>query len=1633
MEALQPGAAPIDGRSLADILYFISQYAGQVNFHDYKKDDIDGEYVELSDWRSFFRNSTPFLLARVSKTDLERIETTFLELSSAVNDQPIAENLDLLLSFVYRELIESVSELYRTVDEAGISFDTDLSLIIKSSLQEPLMQYIALFNASARHLCTRKQSFSAYTAYPWQLSVQDTFGINACIKKQNTSKQGAIAEVNRLLKPVFYQMFSGLKQIAAAAPGYIQESLLPQETALQKLHQPHLGLLFAFLELFRHFQGDLNQLGQKHLDFFFSKVLNIKAKEAIPDKAHIVFELANHLEQYALNGGIQLKDGKDANNQDILFALDDEIVLDKAAVADVRTLYLNSEKITVDAVEQSFVEGLYIAPVANSADGKGKAFKEKDSKNWPTLGGKYSKCILPGQDDPEEHPKARIGFVMASPALLLQEGTREVIFTIECNPPIDKAGVDCLKKLADPLSSGFMWGKYYWLTENVVEALQRNEKVSQQTVDALNQLLARQNPYPVGFQQSQLYELLYDEDCNSDKKQQAIEIDAMDPLLEAFSETIHKCFLQKKDLDNALLSNDVTSDIYPVLQKLGHVFDDDDVVVGTLDGKNPIRYVNFNALQVSPDFEDDVNALLKGGSIFRVAFSGAEKWIEPECVMTTLLCNDDGQLIGFKIFVGLPPELPAVTFYDKDALKEDLHLDHRFPAVKIELRDDINIQMDIDKNSKPNDQADPCTLYLNVIDSTCCLVQNEAREKISVSLYDILREIKVASAKIDVRVCGVRNLVVQNDENLQDVNSPILPFGTRPHVGNLTQLKTPTTPGLDPTVPLGSNFYIGSKEVFCKNWQSYWININWKGKPGDLKDHYKFYDFATYEDKSGVIENNSFRFLTSMLYEGAWIQDKDHIRTIDVNANIATNDLFELFPENPPNQTCNNFCLNKKEGASTYCHEIKRDYFLDKLSYVPKNLSLDELTSYNINSRKGFARLTLAGVSFQHDRYTYVLTRHMVALSKAIDTVSFGSALGKLSEVIAVKDQLIQLKGDIIDKCNDIEDLLNDFVLPEFDDIRESVNELKNNLDYIADNFVDGDLIDTALAIIVAIQPTANALVANLGTWPKVAFPNNDGPYAAHIVTLNQWLGDLKIMITGPSGLESLLVDLETKIQGIESSLTANAALQSGLPKEPYTPTIKELSIDYTAIAEMDDIDFVHLYPYQNTSKVEDITQTPCLLPTFRDEGTLFIGLNKLQPGGSLNLLFQLAEATADTEQDRADVRWYYLTGNHWLPLRKGFEVIADNTDGLTVSGIVQIIVPDDISDRHNTILPEGLFWIRVSAAENVRAVSETIGIHTQAARATALLPKTADKKRLAQALPAGSIAKLDAADFSIKKVEQPYASFGGKTPEADGHLYTRVSEHLRHKGRGQMLFDYEHLVMEAFPQIYKVKCISHTMGLSAHTYVRDLEIAPGFVVIAVIPDLTKLIPGNMMEPRAPVSLLEQIADYLRQRVSPFARLKVLNPRFEKVDVNISVRLRRGKPKDYYAKQLKTDLLQFLAPWYLGDSEKIAFGQNLLFSDVVKFTESLDYVDFIAELELIGPCDQTGSIIRPLTARSILTGGTVCVKIDDENCPTVTNKTKPEDSANPRALAGKSDWDCDTTDTFFSKPRIADSDDCMTP
>jgi hypothetical protein len=296
--------------------------------------------------------------------------------------------------------------LYRTVVSAENSFSVALFAIVRSSFVEPLKCYISTHNASATFLCIDKKNYKEYLATPWKLGVQEIYALNSCIQKVKKGKKEGYLIVAKEIHTIFYQMINGMQEVIEKAPEFIDESIRPLEESLQQKHEPHLGLLFTFLEILKHFQGDINTLGKKHLDFFYQEVLKMTPKEAVPDKAHIVFEVAKHLDAYPLPKDLLLLDGKDTNKQDVQFGLDHEIIVDKAQIQDLKTLALH----TVQNNDDTYIEGAYIAPVANSIDGLGKKFKKDQLGNWPTLGSKESKYIPEDRLIANEHPHARLGY-----------------------------------------------------------------------------------------------------------------------------------------------------------------------------------------------------------------------------------------------------------------------------------------------------------------------------------------------------------------------------------------------------------------------------------------------------------------------------------------------------------------------------------------------------------------------------------------------------------------------------------------------------------------------------------------------------------------------------------------------------------------------------------------------------------------------------------------------------------------------------------------------------------------------------------------------------------------------------------------------------------------------------------------------------------------------------------------------------------------------------------------------------------------------------------------------------------------------------------------------------------------------
>ncbi|HTE10178.1 MAG TPA: hypothetical protein VK645_04395, partial [Chitinophagaceae bacterium] len=305
-----------------------------------------------------------------------------------------------------------------------------------------------------------------------------------------------------------------------------------------------------------------------------------------------------------------------------------------------------------------------------------------------------------------------------------------------------------------------------------------------------------------------------------------------------------------------------------------------------------------------------------------------------------------------------------------------------------------------------------------------------------------------------------------------------------------------------------------------------------------------------------------------------------------------------------------------------------------------------------------------------------------------------------------------------------------------------------------------------------------------------------------------------------------------------------------------------------------------------DTSAGTENTKRISLLQDVINEGELCIGLENAAPDMVITILFQVAEGSSNPLRDMEILNWYYLAANNnWKAFRK--EKIIDNTNNFTQSGVVILTLGND-AVNNNTLLEQGLHWIKVTADPYTDAVCKMVLIQAQAAKVQ-LLQEDDRQVAFRQLLPANSISKLLISDSAIKKIEQPFDSFNGRTRESDDHFYVRVSERLRHKQRAITIWDYEHIILEKFQQIFKVKCLNHSGFYTQQGADIFCENYPGHVAVITIPNQNNTSHANPLRPYTPVGLLKNINDYLAGITSPFVKLHVKNPQFEEIQLDFMV------------------------------------------------------------------------------------------------------------------------------------------------
>lgn len=425
---------------------------------------------------------------------------------------------------------------------------------------------------------------------------------------------------------------------------------------------------------------------------------------------------------------------------------------------------------------------------------------------------------------------------------------------------------------------------------------------------------------------------------------------------------------------------------------------------------------------------------------------------------------------------------------------------------------------------------------------------------------------------------------------------------------------------------------------------------------------------------------------------------------------------------------------------------------------------------------------------------------------------------------------------------------------------------------------------------------------------------------------------------------------------------------------EPYTPSIRDISLSYTASSgtvtisgergdddfNNSELQFFHIsyfgqmpehgsqrrrFPFLRNPDVH-------LLPTYDHQGELLIGLINLQGGDSVSVLFQVAEGSADPELTPPQISWSVLCDNYWKPLQSS-ELLLDTTNRLLTSGIISFVIPAEATTA-NTILPGGRIWLKGGVAKEVNAVSRLIMVAANAIEVE-FCGNDSESGHLQSPLMQGSITRLKTGAAEVKNITQPFASFGGRPTESADLFNTRVSERLRHKGRCISVWDYERMVLEAFPNLHTVKCVPHATP--------DCWLKPGNVLLVVIPDLRNRNAVNLLEPKVDADTLSRIVAHARTRAGMQITVQAKNPRYQKIQLDFKVRFRDGYEPNFYRRELEMALIRFLSPWAFQADREIAFGGIIYKSVLLDFVEELEYVDFVTDFRMYSYCGAVSNAI----------------------------------------------------------------------
>ncbi|TDO96699.1 hypothetical protein [Marinomonas balearica] len=419
----------------------------------------------------------------------------------------------------------------------------------------------------------------------------------------------------------------------------------------------------------------------------------------------------------------------------------------------------------------------------------------------------------------------------------------------------------------------------------------------------------------------------------------------------------------------------------------------------------------------------------------------------------------------------------------------------------------------------------------------------------------------------------------------------------------------------------------------------------------------------------------------------------------------------------------------------------------------------------------------------------------------------------------------------------------------------------------------------------------------------------------------------------------------------------------------PYTPQLDSIKVSYhsstsismSALSTHEPPLLQQIHPIGRPAIPQG--SYVAFLPTIAESAYLYLGLKNVSTPSQVRLYFQIDPVDATNISDDYFADWRYLStkGFQGIPssalgAKSGeARILEDSTQQLLNSGVVSIELPE--LEPTLSGLDDGLLWLQLSiynGNDEPVSYSKIRGVYCQGVLAE-LVDDGIDASHFTQPLPALSISDLVTADPQISEVLQPWPSFGASAKETDTQLSIRASERLRHKQRALTIWDYEHLVLNQFPEVYLARCY---VPQASDKGAADIELM--------------LVPVNydssILQPKLPLYMHDRIQTFIASVCPPDLDIKVRDPIYEEVTFDVALKIYSGFDIDSVVSSLSQKLIDYLTPW-----------QNVAGNNLVQFRQSIHLTALAAMLEQ----DDAVDVVHYLKAA--VTKGDITTRYDSDN------------------------------------------------